>query len=545
VFLVMYLFLQNLRATLIPTIAVPVVLLGTFGVLAAFGYSINTLTMFGMVLAIGLLVDDAIVVVENVERVMSEEGLSPREATRKSMDQITGALVGIALVLSAVFVPMAFFGGSTGVIYRQFSITIVSAMVLSVLVALVLTPALCATLLKPAIRHEHAKSAASSAGSTASSTRAGKATARSSRPARARKRCATSRLRGAVAAAWRCCSCAADLLPARRGPGRAVHAGPAAGRRTQERTRGGARAGRTSTSSNEKPDVESLFTVAGFSFGGRGQNAGHRFVKLKDWDERKAPERKVKASPARDGRFSQIRDAHGLRLRAAGRSRARQRDRLRPAAAGPRRPRPRGADRGAQPAARHGAQDPLLAACARTARRTRRSSRSTSTREGRRAGAVAGDINDTLSTAWGGAYVNDFIDRGRVKRVYMQGDAPFRMQPEDLGRWYVRNASGEMVPFSAFASGRWTYGSPRLERLQRLPSSRSRVRPAPGVSSGEAMAAVEEIAAQLPPGIGSSGPAVVQERLAGAQAPRSTRSRCSSCSCASPRCTRAGRSRSR
>ena len=347
VFLVMFLFLQNFRATLIPTIAVPVVLLGTFGVLSAAGFSINTLTMFAMVLAIGLLVDDAIVVVENVERIMSEEGLSPREATIKSMGQITGALWGIALVLSAVFVPMAFFGGSTGVIYRQFAITIVSAMILSVLVAMILTPALCATLLKPVAKGH----AAAESGWFSWFFRwfnrwfdRGSRRVPVGRRADARQdRALPARLRGDRRGHGRALPAAADRVPPRRGPGLHRLPGPAAGRRHPGADAEGPRAaGAPLPGERDGKAVDSVMTIAGFSFAGRGQNMGLAFVKLKDWEL--APEPGAARAGGRapgHGRLLADPGRPGLRLRAAGGGRAGAGQRLRLPAAGPRRPRPR------------------------------------------------------------------------------------------------------------------------------------------------------------------------------------------------------------
>jgi multidrug efflux pump len=522
VFVVMYLFLQNLRATLIPTIAVPVVLLGTFAVLAACGFSINTLTMFGTVLAIGLLVDDAIVVVENVERVMSEEGLSPRDATRKSMGQITGALIGIALVLSAVFVPMAFFGGSTGVIYRQFSITIVSAMVLSVLVALVLTPALCATLLKPVAKGHHIAETGFfgwfnrmfDRGSNGYQSLVGRIVKRGFRyliiyvaifagMAFLFLRLPTAFLpdedQGILFSQI--------LLPAGA---------------TQERTVEVLKQVERHFLVDEKDSVAQVFTVAGFSFGGNGQNNGIAFVNMKDWSLRKRPDMKVAAIAGRAmAAFSQIRDAMVfafappavLELGNATGFDFELEDRA-------------GLGHEALMAARNqflgmAAQNPLLMAVRPNGQEdTPQFQVNIDQAKATALGLSIADINDTLSTAWGSSYVNDFIDKGRVKKVYVQADAQFRMAPEDLDKWYVRNASGQMVPFSAFAEAHWTFGSPRLERYNGLPSSEIQGEPAPGKSTGDAMKAVEEIASKLPPGIGYEWTGLsYQERLSGSQAP--------------------------
>jgi len=522
VFLVMYLFLQNFRATLIPTIAVPVVLLGTFGVLAAFGYSINTLTMFAMVLAIGLLVDDAIVVVENVERVMSEEGLSPREATRKSMGEITGALIGIALVLSAVFVPMAFFGGSTGVIYRQFSVTIVTAMVLSVVVAMVLTPALCASLLKPT----HGHSGGVLGKFFARFNRAFERTNDGSRSLVSRLIARDKRtlvLYGLIVAAMVALfmRLPSAFLPAEDQGILFTQVTLPAGA-TTERTLGVVKQVEKHFLENESESVGSIFTVTGFSFGGRGQNAAIGFVSLKDWSERKRPDQKVDAIAGKAmGAFSQIRDAMVfafappavIELGNASGFDFQLQDRA-------------GLGHDQLIAARNqllgmAGQSKLLMAV--------RPNGQEDTPELRldvdlaKAGALGiaqSDINATLATAWGGSYVNDFIDRGRVKKVYLQGDAAARMNPEDLGRWTVRNTAGEMVPFSAFASAHWAYGSPRLERYSGMASVQIQGQAAPGHSSGEAMAEMERLAAQLPAGIGFEWTGLsYQERLTGSQAP--------------------------
>jgi multidrug efflux pump len=520
VFLVMFLFLQNWRATLIPTIAVPVVLLGTFGVLSALGYSINTLTMFGLVLAIGLLVDDAIVVVENVERVMSEEGLSPKEATKKSMNEITGALIGIALVLAAVFVPMAFFGGSQGVIYRQFSVTLVSAMSLSILVALILTPALCATLLKPAPKgHSAAKDGFFGwfnrnfdHASDRYQTQVGKILGKGGR--------------------WMAIYGAIVLVMALlfiRLPSAFLPEEDQGTVYTLVQLPPGATEERTQVVLKEVADhymkdsaVQSVFTVSGFSFAGAGQNAGLAFVRLKDFKARKTTDLKAPAVAQRAmGAFSQIRDAMvfavippavpelgnssgfdfqlqdtggvGHEALMAARNQLLDMANKEPSLMGVR---PNGQD-----------DTPQLAIDVDQAK----------------AGAMGlttADINSALSAALGGAYVNDFVDRGRVKKVFVQADAPFRMKPEDLDRWYVRNGQGQMAPFSSFATSHWTIGSPRLERYNGLSSVNVQGSPAAGKSSGEAMKTMERLAAKLPAGIGYEWTGLsLQEREAGAQAP--------------------------
>lgn len=526
VFLVMYLFLQNLRATLIPTIAVPVVLLGTFGAMAAFGFSINTLTMFGMVLAIGLLVDDAIVVVENVERVMSEEGLPPKEATRRSMGQITGALIGIGLVLSAVFVPMAFFGGSTGVIYRQFSITIVSAMALSVLVAIVFTPALCATMLKPVAKgHEHGEGSPFGRFFHWFNLKFHNGTQRYERTVagmlRRSVRFLAIYMAIVVVLGVLFMRMPTSFLPDEDQGVMFTQVMLPAGA-TQERTLEVLKKVEAHFLENEKDTVRALFTVAGFSFGGSGQNMGIGFVNLKPWDERRAPGMDVKSVAARAmGAFSQIREAMVfafvppavLELGTSGGFNLQLQDRA-------------GLGHEALLAARNqflgmAAQDKRLVGVRPNGQEDM--AELTLDIDHAKAGALGvsvADINDTLSTAWGGSYINDFLDRGRIKKVYLQADAPARMTPEDLNKWYVRNQAGEMVPFSAFTTAHWTYGSPRLERYNGQPSMEILGQAAPGLSSGEAMAAAEEIIAKLPPGIGYewSGTSY-EERRSGSQAP--------------------------
>jgi len=522
VFVVMYLFLQNFRATLIPTIAVPVVLLGTFGVLAAFGYSLNTLTMLAMVLAIGLLVDDAIVVVENVERVMSEEGLSPLEATRKSMGQITGALVGVALVLAAVFVPMAFFGGSTGVIYRQFTVTIVSAMTLSVLVAFVLTPALCATLLKP-VAKGHALATTGFFGAF------NRFFDRSNRGYQ-------GVVRHMIGRGWRYMAGYAVLtlvvgfvftkVPAGFLPDEdqgslftLVQLPPGA---TQDRTLKVLEQVEHHFLVDQKDAVDSIFTVAGFSFAGSGQNSGFAFVKLKPWSERTRPELKA-AAVANNAikHFLSLRDATVFAFAPPAVSELGNAS---------------GFDLMLQDRANLGhealmqARNQLLGALMKepglVAVRPNGMEDAPEFRleiDEHKAGALGltmADVNNTFSAAWGSSYVNDFIDNGRVKKVFLQADAPFRMLPSDIDHWFVRNASGAMVPFSAFAQAGWSSGSPRLERYNGVPSVEIMGMALPGtLSSGQALDLVERHAAELPPGIGYEWTGVSrQERAAGSQA---------------------------
>ncbi|GKI80403.1 efflux RND transporter permease subunit [Klebsiella pneumoniae] len=522
VFLVMYLFLQNMRATLIPTIAVPVVLLGTFAVLSMFGYSINTLTMFGMVLAIGLLVDDAIVVVENVERVMVEEKLSPKEATEKSMSQIQGALVGIAMVLSAVFVPMAFFGGSTGAIYRQFSITIVSAMALSVLVALVLTPALCATLLKPASAEHHEKKGFFGWFNARFDQSVNHYTNSVSGILRGTGRYLVIYLLIVVGMAVLFMRLPTSFLPDEdQGVFLTMIQLPSGA--TQERTQKVLDTVTDYYLHNEKANVESVFTVNGFSFSGQGQNSGMAFVSLKPWEARSGDENSVESIIKRATvAFSQIKDAMvfpfnmpaiielgtatgfdfelidqgGLGHTALTQARNQllgmvkqhpdQLVRVRP----------------------NGLED------------TPQFKLDVDQEKAQALGVSLSDINETISAALGGYYVNDFIDRGRVKKVYVQADAHFRMLPSDINNMYVRSANGEMVPFSAFVTSHWIYGSPRLERYNGLPSMEILGEASPGKSTGEAMALMETLASKLPSGIGYDWTGMsYQERLSGNQAP--------------------------
>jgi multidrug efflux pump len=523
VVLVMYLFLQNLRATLIPAIAVPVVLLSTFGVLAACGYSINTLTLFAMVLAIGLLVDDAIVVVENVERVMRDEGLPAKEATRRSMQQITGALIGIALVLSAVFVPMAFFGGSTGVIYRQFSVTIVAAMLLSVVVALTLSPALTATLLKP-IAHGPRR------GFFGPFFRGFNRNFEHSVGLYGRGVGAMVRRRWLFlgvyvlllgALGWLYPRLPTAFLPDEDQGILIVQAVLPAGA-TRERTLEAIKQVERHFLDDEQEAVKEMITVAGFSFAGQGQNMAIGFVRLKDWDERRRPDLQVGALAGRTMQaFAGIRDARVfafvppavIELGTASGWDAQLQDRA-------------GLGHEALMAARGqllgmASRHPLLAGVRPNGRDDEPQFQMKVDRT--KAGALGlslADINRTLAVAWGSAYVDDFVHQGRVKKVYMQADAPFRMQPQDLDAWYVRNGQGKMVPFSAFATGRWAYGSPRLERYNGLPATEIVGQAAPGISSGTAMAAVEDLVAKLPPGIGLEWTGVsLEERAAGSQAP--------------------------
>jgi len=519
VFLVMFLFLQNLRATLIPTLAVPVVLLGTFGVMAVFGFSINTLTMLAMVLAIGLLVDDAIVVVENVERIMEEEGLDPVAATRKSMGQITGALIGIALVLSAVFVPMAFFGGSTGVIYQQFAITIVSAMMLSVVVALTLTPALCATMLR---KPDHAARARGVFGLFNRAfdrlTRGYGATVGYviRRPLRIG---VLYLMIGALMVGLFLRTPTGFLPEEDQGILFTLVQGPTGS--TAEATEDVLKRLETHYLETEADNVSSLFTVRGFSFAGQGQNMGLAFVSLKDWDERSTPDRSAQAIAGRAfGVFSQIREAFVFPI-------------VPPAVI--ELGNVSGFDFYLQ--ARNGqTHEELVAARNQLMGLAAQSSKIASIRpngledaaqfnldvDWRAAGAMglsATDVGDLLSVAWAGRYVNDFLDRGRIKRVYVQGDAPYRMVPEDIEQWRVRNASGGMVPFSNFAKASWQFGPQGLYRYNGVAAIQLQGSPAAGVTTGEAMAEIEALVEQLPPGFQVAWTGLsLEEREAGDQA---------------------------
>ena len=502
VFLIMYLFLQSLRVTLVPTIAVPVVLLGTCGILSLAGFSINSLTLFGMVLAIGLLVDDAIVVVENVERVMEEEpDLSPKNATRKSMDEISGALVGIALVLTAVFLPMSLFGGSTGVIYRQFSITIVSSMVLSVLVALIFTPALCATILKRPEEH----------GKLGFFRRFNRNFDRANRKYISVVRRAIGHpilsflvFAGVIAVlAVMFVRLPTGFLPDEdQGVMFAQVVGPpgATTVRTQKVLDDVADYFRQDEASN----VQGVFEVNGFSFGGHGQNSGLIFVKLTDWSQRPGARNTVQAIAARAmAHFKNIKDAQVfafappavlelgnatgfdfelLDQNNAGHAKLMEaRDQLLAAAA----------------------KDPRLVAVRPNGMSDEPQYTITIDREKASAESLSiADINATLSAAWGSDFVGNFIDRGRVKRVFIQGEPSSRMLPDQLDDWYVRNSLGQMVRFSSFATGRWTYGAPELERYGGVPSIEILGSPAPGQSTGSAMAAMEELARKLPAGFG-------------------------------------------
>ncbi|MEL0168666.1 MAG: efflux RND transporter permease subunit [Pseudomonadaceae bacterium] len=522
VFLVMYLFLQNFRATLIPTLAVPVVLLGTFGLLSAFGFTINILTMFAMVLAIGLLVDDAIVVVENVERVMAEEGLSPVEATRRSMGQIQGALVGIGLVLSAVFLPMAFFGGSTGVIYRQFSITIASAMILSVLVALIFTPALCATILKP-VQKGHTHAERGFFGWFNRTFDRGVKRYENSVASILQRKAPYLLLYVVIVGlmAFLFTRLPTSFLPDEDQGVLYVQVQAPVGS-TAERTQQTVDAMRTYLLEHESDTVNSVFTVTGFNFAGRGQSAGLAFVGLKPWEEREDPELSVFALQQRaQQHFFGYRDAMVfafappavMELGTASGFNVYLQDNA-------------GVGHDVLMQARNqllgmSAQSSILANVRPNGQDDQPQFQLLIDDEKASAlGLSLADINQTLSIAWGSSYVNDFIDRGRVKKVFMQGQADSRMNPQDLQKWFVRNSSGEMVPFSAFATGEWVYGSPKLSRYNGVPAMEIQGEPAPGFSTGDAMAEIERLGQQLPKGVGLSWTGLsFEERLSGDQAP--------------------------
>ena len=504
VFIVMFLFLQNWRATIIPTLAVPVVVLGTFAVINIFGFSINTLTMFAMVLAIGLLVDDAIVVVENVERVMQEEHLDPVAATEKSMQQISGALVGITSVLTAVFVPMAFFAGTTGVIYRQFSITLVTAMILSLIVALTFTPALCATLLK---QHDPNKAESNNIFARFFRWFNSSFEKLSVKYQGGVNRMTHHKVFSGVVYLLVIAGLVGlyKALPSSFLPDEdqgvvmtLVQLPPSA---SLERTDKVITTMTDYFMNKEKEHVESIFTVSGFSFTGVGQNAGLAFIKLKDWSERTTPESQIGAIIQRGMALNMIvKDASyimPLQLPAMpelGVS-AGFNIQLKDAS---------GQGHEKLIAARNAilgmaAQDKRLAGVRPNGQEdTPQYQINIDQAQAGAMGVSIADINTTMSMAWGGSYINDFVDRGRVKKVYVQGEANARMMPEDLNKWYVRNSSGTMVPFSAFATGEWTYGSPRLERYNGVSSVNIQGTPAPGVSSGDAMLAMEEIIGKLP-----------------------------------------------
>ncbi|CAB0150039.1 Multidrug efflux pump subunit AcrB [Pseudidiomarina piscicola] len=519
VFLLMFLFLQNFRATLIPALAIPVVLLGTFGIMSAFGFSINTLTMFGIVLAIGLLVDDAIVVVENVERLMSEEKLSPRKATIKSMQQITGALIAIGLVMAAVFIPMAFFGGSTGAVYRQFSITIISAMALSVMVAIIFSPALCATLLKP-VNHDKASKGILGGFNRGLNRLTDRYTNSVQGILKRSVRFIFIYLGLVVVLGFLFTRMPSSFIP---NEDRGVFL-------TQMQLPAGATQEQSLETMKKIEDyyldqaqgIRSIFSVVGFSFSGQGQNSGLAFVRMTDWSERTSPELQIEAIiGSAMGHLSQIREAmifafnlpsipalgnaSGFNLYLQDRG---------------------GLGHEALLQARNqllgmAAQNEALVGVRPNGLEDTSQFRiDVDFQKAKALGLSITSINSTLSSAFGSTYVNDFIDRGRVKQVYVQGTAESRMDPEDLNQWYVRNDQGEMVPFSAFATSSWTFGPQRLERYNGVPAMNIQGEAAPGYASGDAMLAMEQLISQLPDGIGYEWTGIsLEEKAAGAQAP--------------------------
>ncbi|MCL1889849.1 MAG: efflux RND transporter permease subunit, partial [Desulfovibrionaceae bacterium] len=528
VFFIMYLFLQNFRATFIPTIAIPVVLLGTFAAMSAFGFSINTLTLFGMVLAIGLLVDDAIVVVENVERLMHEEHLSPRDAARKSMTQITGALVGIGLVLSAVFIPMAFFGGSVGVIYRQFSITIVAAMLLSVVVALVLTPSLCATFLQPVSDRPASGGGISHqmgifGGFNRLFTRF--TNWYSDNVARVLRH--STPILIAYAAILAVTVFGFIKLPTAFLPdedqGILMGMIQLPEGATLERTQVVLNAVERYFLEEEKDNVASMTGVIGFSFGGSGQNVSMMFIRLKDWGERPKAWQKAGAIAARarqrllftgEGMVFVIQPPAIMELGTSTGFEMQMLD-----------------NEGQGYEARRTALGMLMGLSAQHADKV------TQVRPDNRGDTAQYRLNidwekasaqnlrvdeviATVSTLWGGQYINNFVDRGRTKKVIMQADAPYRMQPDDFNRIYIRNNLNEMVPFSSIATGSWVRDAPFLERFNGIPSMKVTGQGVQGVSSGEAMNLMESIGRQLPHGFGIDWTGLsFQERHSQTQAP--------------------------
>jgi multidrug efflux pump len=523
VFLVMYLFLQSWRATIIPTIAVPVVLLGTFGILALFGYTINTLTMFALVLAIGLLVDDAIVVVENVERIMQQEKLSAIEATRRSMDQITSALIGVALVLSAVFIPMGLFGGSQGVIYRQFALTIVAAMGLSVVVALILTPALCATLLNPAAAHADG---AERTGWLASFDRKFDQLAE-------RYRTAVRSILGQgrrwmaiyvailVVIALLFLKIPTAFLP-EEDQGTIMVSVQLPPGTTEQHTLQTLDEVRRYFMEDDPAAIKSLFTIVGYGFAGTGQNSGMAYIRLKAFELRRDPQLSAQAIAGRAMKhFSHLRNASVYVLvpppvQELGMATGFDLQLLDTGGIGHEK--------------LMAARNQLLGMAARekTLMAVRPNGQDDTAQlkidiDAAKVGSLGlsvSDVNTTLASAWGGAYVNDFLDKGRIKRVYLQADAPYRGTPDDLHRWFVRNSSGQMVPFDAFSQASWTKGSPRLERYNANPSLDIQGMAAPGKSTGEAMSTMARLVSELGPGVGYQWTGIsLQEQESGAQAP--------------------------
>ncbi len=516
VFLVMYLFLQNFRATLIPIIIIPIVLLGTFGVLAIFGFSINTLTMFAMVLAIGLLVDDAIVVIENVERTINETGLSPKDATRKSMEQITGALVGIALVLSAVFVPMAFFGGSSGVIYRQFSLTIVSSMTISVIMALIFSPSLCATILKPIDHNNESKQTGFFSWFNQNFNHGRKMYSSISRRIIGHRKIHFMFIYFLIII---CTIILFFRIPTSFLPDEdqgvmfvQVATPPGA---TLERTLESLKQVENYLLNEEKEVVDGLFSIVGFSFAGRGQNSAMGFVRLKDWSKRLNKGQDVFALSKRTmitllrlkdamvfaiypPAVTELGNASGFDFQLLDRA-------------------------GLGYEALIDARNKLLGLAMQNHQLVGvrlngltdvpQYKIEIDAEKASIFGLSITEINNTLQTAWGSSYINDFLYEGRIRRVFMQGDIPYRMQPNNINDWYVRNNEGGMVSFSSFSTGKWSYGPTQLQRYNGISSQNIQGAAAPGISSGTAMAIMEQLAAHLPKGIGFEWSGLSYEEL--------------------------------
>jgi The (Largely Gram-negative Bacterial) Hydrophobe/Amphiphile Efflux-1 (HAE1) Family len=536
VVIVMFVFLQSWRATLIPAIAVPVVLLGTFAIFYIAGFSINTMTLFGLVLAIGLLVDDAIVVVENVERLLEENpGMSAREATIQSMKEIQVALVAIALVLSAVFLPMAFFGGSTGVIYRQFSLTIISAMVLSVMVALILSPALTATLLKPKAVHGEGEPTIVDRHLPWLSRGWSRFSSWFNRTFERMSHAYANQVERVVQRKWRWIAgflvcCLATFLLFERLPTGFLPNEDQGNVIVQWRLPAGTPRSETEKiqldveryfMTHEKENVAGMFTIAGGGFGASGQNTGQAFVKLTDWEQRTDPGASAeaivdRASAAMRGlRNAQVFALVPGAIRGLGNS----------------------AGFSLQLQNRTGmsrekfeeARDRLLESAVQNEQLTnvRLSDLpdvatlkvNADTRALSTYGLNPGSVNSTLATAWGGTYVNDFIDKGRVKRVFVQGDAPYRSRPEDLGQWFVRGSNGQMAPFSAFSNISWSTAPSTSSRFNGLQAYEFSGSAAPGVSSGTAMDIMEQAAREIPGVSVAWSGSSYEERLSSGQAP--------------------------
>lgn len=521
VLLVMFLFLQNVRATLIPAIAVPIVLLGTFGALSIFGYSVNTLTMFAVVLTIGLLVDDAIVVVENVERLMTEEGLPPMEATRKSMEQISTALIGIAVVLAAVFVPMAFFPGSSGVIYRQFSVTMVSAITLSIFIALVLSPTMCAALLRPQDDKARTRGVFGWFNRGFDEVRDFYRTAAEFMVHHLRRFFVLYGVIVVIVAVL-FSGLPSSFLP-NEDQGLMLFSITTPPGSTAQRTRQTAKA--VENYFMDGPDakyIKHVLTIVGFSFTGVAQNTAFGFIGLTDWSKRTSKDASVFSIAGRAMKaFGKLPDAKVFAfypppIRELGNSAGFQFELVDSGGAG------HEALMQAQGQFLNMARkDPLLANVRPNGfSDVPQYNVDIDTQKAEALGLSVSSVDQTLQTAWGSAYVGNFIDKGRIKRVYVQADAPYRMMPKDVGDWYVRNAKGDMVSFNEFSSGNWSYGSPRLDRFNGVPSVEIQGEPAPGVSSGTAMDEVQKMVGQLGKAFSVNWSGIsYEERQSGQQAP--------------------------